>query len=79
MAITNSNQYDITFVYYPTIWRSPSSHYGIASMNTKKRLIKEIIWFVCSVTGGIIMCLFPYDLLDLDVNLVVIVVGVIVT
>lgn len=48
-------------------------------MNKKKKLIKEIIWFFCSVAGGIILCLFLYDLLDVDINLIVIVVGVIVT
>jgi len=47
-------------------------------MNKKKKLIKEIIWFICSIIGGILICLFLYNLLDVNINLVVIVVGVIV-
>jgi hypothetical protein len=64
---------------YSTIQGSPSAYYGILNMNKKKKLIKEIIWFVCSIAGGIILCLSLYDLLDVDINLIVIVVGVIVT
>ena len=45
----------------------------------KKRLAKEWIWFICTLMGGIILCLLLYDILDVDVNLVLVVVGVIVT
>lgn len=48
-------------------------------MNKKKRLIKELIWFISSVIGGIILCLFLYSLIDVNINLIVVVVGIIVT
>ena len=48
-------------------------------MNKKRKLLKETIWFFCSATGGIIMSLILYDLLDVDINPEVIVVGAIVT
>lgn len=48
-------------------------------MTKKKRLIKEIIWFICSVAAGIVLSLSLYDLLNVDTNSVVIVVGIIVT
>ena len=47
-------------------------------MNKKKRLIKELTWFTSSVIGGIILCLFLYALIDVNINLIVMVVGVIV-
>ncbi|MFC1840503.1 hypothetical protein ACFL1N_13040 [Thermodesulfobacteriota bacterium] len=47
-------------------------------MSKKKKLIKELIWFISSIIGGIILCLFLYSLIDVNINLIVIVVGVIV-
>lgn len=48
-------------------------------MNKKKRLIRELIWFISSIIGGIILCLFLYSLIDVNINLIVMVTGVIVT
>ena len=48
-------------------------------MTLKKRAAKECIWFICTLAGGIILCLFLYGILGVDVNCVLVVVGVIVT
>jgi hypothetical protein len=47
-------------------------------MEKKKRLIKETVWLICSLVGGIILILTLYRLLDVDVNLENIVLGEIV-
>lgn len=47
-------------------------------MDKKKRIIRETIWFFCSIIGGIILSLSLYRLLDVDVNLEIIVLGAIV-
>jgi len=47
-------------------------------MDKKKRLIKEIIWFIFTVIGGLILSLSLYRLLNVDLNLVVLVLGVMV-
>ena len=48
-------------------------------MIKKKKIIKEIIWFICSIIAGVILCLSLYKQLGVDINSVVIVVGIIVT
>jgi len=47
-------------------------------MNKKKTLIKELTWFISSIIGGILLCMFLYILIDVNINLIVMVVGVIV-
>ena len=47
-------------------------------MNKKKRLIRETVWFFCSIIGGIILSLSLYRLLDVDVSLEIIILGAIV-
>jgi len=47
-------------------------------MTWKKRVAKELIWFICTLVAGTILCLLFYDILDVDLDVVVIVVGVIV-
>ena len=47
-------------------------------MSKKKKLIKELVWFISSITGGIILCLFLYSLINVNINLIVMVAGVIV-
>ncbi len=46
-------------------------------MNRKNRLIKEIIWFLCTITGGLAVFLLLCRLLNIELNLVVIVMGAI--
>ena len=46
-------------------------------MTWKKRVAKELIWFICTLVAGTILCLLFYDILDVDLNRVIIVVGVI--
>ena len=48
-------------------------------MTKKKKFIKEIIWFISSIMAGIILCLSLYKQLGVDINSVVMVVGIIVT
>lgn len=47
-------------------------------MTKKKRMLKELTWFISTVVGGILLCLVFYDIIDVDINLVVLSVGVIV-
>jgi len=47
-------------------------------MTWKKRVAKELIWFICTLVAGTILCLLFYDIIDVDLDIVVIVVGVIV-
>lgn len=46
-------------------------------MEKRKRLIKEIRWFLGTVSGGIMVFLFIYHLLDIEINLEIIVLGAI--
>ena len=46
-------------------------------MNKRKRLIKEIFWFIFTIAGGLAVFLSLCNLLDIDVDLVVIVLGAI--
>ncbi len=48
-------------------------------MNKKKRVLKEFLWLIFSIIGGIIIALFLYDLLNVNINPRVMVSGVIVT
>ena len=47
-------------------------------MTKKKRILKELSWFICSVVGGVVLSLIFYDIIDVDINLVVLSAGVIV-
>ncbi|MDB9822774.1 hypothetical protein OAC89_03660 [Deltaproteobacteria bacterium] len=47
-------------------------------MTKKKRILKELAWFICTVVGGIILCLIFYDIINVDINPAVLVVGGIV-
>jgi hypothetical protein len=47
-------------------------------MTKKKRILKEISWFFGSIVGGVVLCLIFYDIIDVDINLVVLSAGVIV-
>lgn len=42
-------------------------------------MIKEIVWFICSAIGGLLVSLFLYRLLNVELNPVVITAGIIVT
>lgn len=53
------------------------NHFRGAGMNRKNRLIKEIIWFLCTITGGLAVFLLLCRLLNIELNLVVIVMGAI--
>lgn len=46
-------------------------------MDKRKRLIKEIIWFFCAIAGGLTVFLSLCNLLNIDVDLIVIVMGAI--
>jgi hypothetical protein len=47
---------------------------------TKKRLfMKELLWFICGVAGGIILSLIFYDIINVDIDLAVVTAGVLVT
>ena len=46
-------------------------------MNKRRRLIKEIRWFLCTISGGIMVFLFIYRLLDIEINMEIIVLGAI--
>ena len=47
-------------------------------MEKKKRLIRETVWLICSLAGGIILILSLYRFLDVGINLENIVLGEIV-
>ena len=46
-------------------------------MDRRKRLIKEIIWFICTITGGLTLFLSICRLLKIEISLVVILLGII--
>ncbi|MBW1914675.1 MAG: hypothetical protein JRI86_07035 [Deltaproteobacteria bacterium] len=48
-------------------------------MGWKKRTAKEFVWFFCTSLGGLTLFLFLFDILDIDLDYVPLVVGVIVT
>ncbi len=45
-------------------------------MTKKKKLLREIVWFICSFLAGIILSLFLFDLINVAINMWVMVVGV---
>ena len=47
-------------------------------MTKKKKILKELAWFLSTVVGGLILCLIFYDIINVNINLVVLSVGVIV-
>jgi hypothetical protein len=48
-------------------------------MKKKKLVYRELTWFFCAIVGGILIFLFLYDLLNVDIDLGVLAAGVIVT
>lgn len=48
-------------------------------MDKKKRITKEIVRFICSCIAGVIISLFLYRILGVDIGAEVMVLGVIVT
>jgi hypothetical protein len=48
-------------------------------MTKKKRFIKELLWFISGVAGGIILSLIFYDIINVDIDLAVLTAGVLVT
>jgi len=48
-------------------------------MGWKKRVGKELVWFFVTALGGLSLWLFLFDILDVDIDYVPLVVGVIVT
>jgi hypothetical protein len=49
------------------------------TMTKKKRFMKELLWFICGVAGGIILSLIFYDIINVDIDLAVVTAGVLVT
>jgi hypothetical protein len=47
-------------------------------MTKKKRVMKELLWFFCSVAAGIILSLIFYDTINVDIEPGVVTAGVIV-
>lgn len=41
--------------------------------------MKELLWFICGVAGGIILSLIFYDIINVDIDLAVVTAGVLVT
>ena len=48
-------------------------------MTKKKRFMKELLWFICGVAGGIILSLIFFDIINVDIDLAVVTAGVLVT
>lgn len=48
-------------------------------MEKKKRLYREITWFFCSVAAGLLLSILLYRIIKVNLNTIVLVVGVIVT
>lgn len=48
-------------------------------MTKKKRVMKELLWFICVVAAGVILSLMFYDIIDVDIDLAVVTAGVVVT
>ena len=48
-------------------------------MTKKKRVMKELLWFLCVVAAGVIFSLMFYDIINVDLDLGVMAAGVIVT
>jgi glucan phosphoethanolaminetransferase (alkaline phosphatase superfamily) len=49
------------------------------TMTKKKRFMKESLWFICGVAGGIILSLIFFDIINVDIDLAVVTAGVLVT
>lgn len=49
------------------------------TMTKKKRFMKELLWFICGVAGGIILSLIFFDIINVDIDLAVVTAGVLVT
>ena len=47
-------------------------------MSKKKKVMKELIWFICTMVGGFILCLMFYDMINVNINPIVMVSGIIV-
>ena len=41
--------------------------------------MKELLWLICGVAGGIILSLIFYDIINVDIDLAVVTAGVLVT
>jgi len=48
-------------------------------MTKKKRVIRELIWFFSTITGGIVLSLMFYDIINVDIDLAVMTAGVVAT
>jgi hypothetical protein len=48
-------------------------------MTKKKRVMKELLWFLCVVAAGVILSLMFYDIINVDIDLAVVTAGVVVT
>jgi len=48
-------------------------------MTKKKRVMKELLWFICVVVAGVILSLMFYDIINVDIDLSVLTAGVVVT
>jgi hypothetical protein len=48
-------------------------------MTKKKRVMKELLWFICVVVAGVILSLMFYDIINVDIDLGVLTAGVVVT
>jgi len=48
-------------------------------MTKKKRVMKELLWFICVVAAGVILSFMFYDIIDVDIDLAVVTAGVVVT
>lgn len=47
-------------------------------MSKKKKAMKELIWFISTMAGGFIISLIFYDMINVNINPTVMVVGIIV-
>ena len=47
-------------------------------MTKKKKVMKELIWFISTMAGGVILCLIFYDMINVHINPTVMVAGIIV-
>lgn len=48
-------------------------------MNKKQRIARELVWFFGGVAGGVIIFIYLYSLLNVDINLGTLAAGAVVT